>query len=72
MDYADLVFGDSRARKAKDWIHDNQDILKILKENLQTAQNQQNLYAHKHKVERSFEVRGFGILKAPTLQTVFT
>ena len=27
-----------------------------MKENLQTAQNQQKLYADKHKIERSFEV----------------
>ena len=56
LDYADLAFGDSRAPKAKDWIQDSQDILKILKENLQTAQNQQKLYADKHRIERSFEV----------------
>ena len=37
-------------------IQDSQDILKILKENLQIAQNQQNLYADKHRIERSFEV----------------
>ena len=34
----------------------SQDILKILKENLQIAQNQQKLYADKHRIERSFEV----------------
>ena len=32
-----LVFEDSRAPKAKDWIQDIQDILKILNENLQTT-----------------------------------
>ena len=56
LDYADLAFGDSREPKEKDWIQDSQDILKILKENLQTAQSQQNLYADRHRVERSFEV----------------
>ena len=56
LDYADLAFGDSRAPNAKDWIQDSQDILKILKENLQTAQNQQKLYADKHRIEWSFEV----------------
>ena len=40
LNFADLDFGDSRAPKAKDWIQDNQDILKVLKENLQEAQNQ--------------------------------
>ena len=43
LDYADLAFGDNRAPKAKDWIQDSQDILKILKENLQTTQNQQSM-----------------------------
>jgi hypothetical protein len=35
----DLVFGESRAPKAKDWIIESQEILKLLKENLQTTQN---------------------------------
>ena len=39
LDYADLAFGDSMDPKEKDWIQDSQDILKILKENLQTTQN---------------------------------
>ena len=56
LDYADLAFGESRDPKAKDWIQDIYDILKILKENLQIAQNQQKLYADKHRIERSFEV----------------
>ena len=54
--FADMVFGDSRAPKAKDWIQESQDILKILKDNLQTAQNQQKLYADRRRVECSFEV----------------
>ena len=56
LNFADLVFEDSRAPKAKDWVQDSQDILKVLKENLQTAQNQQKLYGDRHRVERSFEV----------------
>ena len=56
LNFADLVFGDNRAPKAKDWVQDNQDILMVLKENLQTAQNQQKLYADRHEIERSFEV----------------
>jgi hypothetical protein len=52
----DLVFGESRAPKAKDWIIESQEILKLLKENLQMAQNQQKISADKHKIERSFEV----------------
>jgi hypothetical protein len=35
--FVDLVFGDNRAPKAKDWIQESQDILKALKDNLQVA-----------------------------------
>jgi hypothetical protein len=52
----DLVFGDNRAPKAKDWIAESQDILKVLKENLQVAQNRQKVNADRHRIEHSFEV----------------
>ena len=42
--------------KAKHFLQDSQDILKVLKENIQQAQNQQKLYADQHQIERSFEV----------------
>jgi hypothetical protein len=48
--------GTARAPRAKDWIEESQEILKILKENLQAAQNQQKVYADRQRVERSFEV----------------
>jgi hypothetical protein len=35
--FIDLVFGERRAPKAKDWITKSQEILKFLKENLQTT-----------------------------------
>jgi hypothetical protein len=54
--FVDQAFGDSRAPKAKDWIQETPDILRTLKDNLQTAQNQQKMYVDKHRVERSFEV----------------
>jgi hypothetical protein len=54
--FVDLEFGDNRAPKAKDWIQESQDILKALKDNLQMTQNQQNLYADRHRVEHTFEV----------------
>jgi hypothetical protein len=38
--FVDLAFGDNKAPKAKDWIQESQDILKDLKDNLQTTQNQ--------------------------------
>ena len=56
MDFTDLAFRDNRAPKAKDCVQDNQDILKVLKENLQASQNQQKLYADRHRIERSFVV----------------
>ena len=56
LKFAYLDFGDSKAPKAKDWVHEIQDILKVPKENLQEAQNQHNLYADRHMIERSFEV----------------
>jgi hypothetical protein len=35
----DLVFGERRSPKAKDWIIESHEILKLLKENLQMVQN---------------------------------
>jgi hypothetical protein len=52
----DLVFGERRAPKAKDWITESQEILKLLKENLQTTQNWQKMSVDSHRIERSFEV----------------
>jgi len=53
--FADIVFGDNRAPKAKDWILESQYIIKGLKDNLQTTQNQQKMYADRHRVEKHFE-----------------
>jgi hypothetical protein len=53
--FVDLAFGESRAPKAKDWLQESQDILRVLKENLQVAQNQQ-MYANGLRVEHSFKV----------------
>lgn len=55
LSFVNIVFGGSRAPKAKDWILESQDILKALKDNLQVAQNQQNMYADRHRVKRHFE-----------------
>jgi hypothetical protein len=54
--FVDLVFEGSRAPKAKDWIIESQEILKLLKENLQTTQNRQKISADKHRIEHNFEV----------------
>ena len=56
LSFVDLAFGDNIAPKAKDWVQDSQDILKVLREKLQEAQNQHKLYADRHEIERSFEV----------------
>ena len=61
--FADRIFSDTRAPKAKEWIQEGQDILKILRENIQAAQNQQKIYADRHRVERSFEVGDFVYLR---------
>jgi hypothetical protein len=46
----EFVFGDIRAPKANDWIIESQDILKLLKENLQ------KISADRHRIECIFEV----------------
>ena len=51
-----MIFGDSRAPKAKGWVEESQEILKLLKDNLQVAQNQQKQYADRHREERTFQV----------------
>jgi hypothetical protein len=54
--FIDAAFGDSRVPGAKDWVEESHRILQSAKENLQSAQNQQKIYADRHRVERSFEV----------------
>ena len=54
--FIDHIFCDSRASKAKDWIEESQEILKVLKDNLQVSQNQQKQYVDQHRVERHFQV----------------
>jgi hypothetical protein len=56
LTFVEIVFGDSRAPMAKEWILESQDILIELKDNLHRAQNQQKLYADKKRVEHTFEV----------------
>jgi hypothetical protein len=56
LTFVEIVFGDSRAPMAKEWIQESQDILKELKDHLQRAQNQHKLYVDRHRVERTFEV----------------
>ena len=56
LNFADLAFGDKRAPKENDWVQENQDIFRVVKENIQEAHNQHNLYVDRHRIERSFEV----------------
>ena len=39
LNFAYLDFGDNGAPKAKDWVQENHNILKVLKENLHVMQN---------------------------------
>ena len=52
----DLIFEERRAPKSKDWIIESQEILKLLKENPQTAQKRQKISADRHRIECNFEV----------------
>jgi len=56
LSLAEVIFGDIRAPKAKDWIQETQDILRMLHENIQMAQNQQKMYANRNRAEHNFEV----------------
>ena len=68
LSFVDMMFGVSRAPRAKIWIQESQDILRALKDNIATAQNQQKLYADKGRVERHFEV-GNLVYPGPLLAT---
>ena len=61
--FVDLIFGDCKTQKAKYWLQDNQDILRALKDNLQMAQNQQKMYADKHRIDRFFQVEDLVYLR---------
>ena len=63
LSFAYLMFGDCRAQKAKDWLQENQDILRVLKENLQMAHNQHKMYAYKHRIDRVFQVEDLVYLR---------
>jgi hypothetical protein len=56
LTFVEIVFGDSRAPMAKEWIQESQGILKELMDNLHRVQNQQKLYADRKRVQSTFEV----------------
>ena len=39
LSFSDVMFGVSKAPREKEWIQENQDILRALKDNIATAQN---------------------------------
>jgi hypothetical protein len=53
--FVDLEFGESRAPKDKDWFQEIHDLLRVSKENLLDAQNQQKLYVDGNRVECNFD-----------------
>ena len=63
LTFSEIVFGDGRAPKDKYWVEEIQEILKLLKDNLQVAQNQQKQYADKHREERTFQFDDLGYLR---------
>ena len=61
--FSELIFGYCKAQKDKDWLQENQDILRALKGNLQMAQNQQNMYTDKHRIDIVFQVEDLVYLR---------
>jgi len=59
LSFINKIFGDNKAPIAKNWIQETQDILKVFKENMQSAQN----YIDQHQTGRSFEVGGLVFLR---------
>ena len=56
LSFMDLAFDDCKVPRTKETVQSYQDILKALKYNIQHAQNQQKMYADRHRVERTFKV----------------
>lgn len=54
--FGDLIIQESNVPGAKDFIQQNFDIMKTLKDNLHHAQNQQKIYDDQKRLERMFEV----------------
>jgi hypothetical protein len=54
--FVETVFGNNRVLGGKEWVEESQRILKAVRENLQTTQNQQKIYVDRQRFECSFEV----------------
>lgn len=61
--FIDMALGDNMASMARYWLQESQDIPRILKENLQIAQNWQKVHAYRHRVECSFQEGGIVCLR---------
>ena len=61
--FGDLIAQESMVPGAKDFIQQSTDIMKIVKDNLQHAQNQQKIYADQKWVERSFQIEDLVFLR---------
>ena len=51
LTFVEMIFGDSRDPKTEFYVEESQEILKLLKDNSQVAQNQQKQYADRHREE---------------------
>jgi hypothetical protein len=69
--FEEIAFGDSRSPMVQDWVQQSQDILRELKDRLQWAQNQQEVQADKHRVERTFEVGDLVYLRLQPYRQAF-
>ena len=49
LTFTDMIFGNIRSPKAKYWVEESQEILKLLKNNLQVDKNQQKQYVGNHR-----------------------
>ncbi|XP_059064689.1 uncharacterized protein LOC131856783 [Cryptomeria japonica] len=70
LSFIDLALSDSRVPLAQDWLQENEDIMRSLWENLQHAQNQQKIYADRHRIERAFEVDDMVFLRLQPYQVL--
>ena len=66
-----MIFGDIRAQKFKHWVQESQEILNLLKDNLQVTQNQQTKYVDKHREERTFHVNDLVYLRMHTYKQTY-
>ena len=52
----DIITNQARVASVKDHLEENQKVVQILKENLNTARNRMKQEADRHRTEREFEI----------------